>query len=536
MAKRLSIELKKDGLRFILSNHTRKETSILDAFETGFTLGVNEDGKEFIDPQKLSNEEVVDQGIKKIQDIISNKKWGKIPAVLLYGLEDLTHQVLNIKVVDEEDLKEEIIEKLALNNTNYSFGDEIAYEIIGAPDDKGMNGIYVQVIPKSLLEKLEPLKLKGIDFEIFALNRKKGTFINMADNTMFIEIRREDTIISIYYRNYLVLTRKINLGMDNVVEEISLELGIDKEEALRLHKKYGFVDKSYASELIEKGEFLGAQRMAIAYENIFSKIERKGFQYMDYFQFKYSGETIKTAYFKGVHSRIEQINKYIKETFFLENVFYYDTLEGIRIGALDDQDQIDNDWNILLGTMDSKFGIFSLTKSFKMPFKMKKNPIYVLVTFIFIMGLVANFTYFKLQEIEQNNQLKAIESVSGLIQQELDESLELGKKIDKEESRIAYLKTITGKSTRFNRFLSDLSYVMVSQAYLEDVSYEGNKVILSGEAVSNNGYSEVIINELVREISSISKGVRLVRTSKSSATRNSFLIEVTLIGGEEFAD
>jgi len=272
--------------------------------------------------------------------------------------------------------------------------------------------------------------------------------------------------------------------------------------------------------------------LAEACGNVVSKVERKIFQYMDYFQFRHTGEILKTLYYKVDDFSGNEFEEFLKSTFYLEHVFPYNHVLGIDVERI--EEGISPEWSYLLGTVESKHGVKFIGKSFKLPFKAKKNPIYIAVGIIFVMFMGLRYGYYKLQEVDQMNRLASVSERQKIIEKDLEEYRSVEKKIRELKRDISYLSGITGKNTIFNNFLSDLSYEVDSQIYLEDVSYSGNKVTIRGKAISGTEYAEVYINKLLRDIGKISKEARLIRTTKLSANKNvnDFLIEIILPGGE----
>lgn len=531
MKKKLSIELQENLIRFILSSHRKNKLEILEILETDYELETVEEEKQEI---PVTEDEVPKEGIEKavakIQEVIKKKKWNKLKKNLLYTVGDLMHLNLELPLVPDDEMEDAVKRKL-IGEKLLKEEDEVAFDAIGASDSKGLYGVYVQVIPKELLSKLQPLKLQGIDFEVFAINRKQVSYTNPKESTIFLDIGRKKTTITIYHREHLGLYRSINTGTEDIIGEISRILGIDIEEAKDLYRRYGYVSSAKGSQLMDEGEMRGMD-LAEACGNIMSKVERKVFQYMDYFQFRHTGEALKTLYYKVDDSSGNHFEDFLKTTFYLEHVFPYNHLLGTDAERV--EEGIPSEWSILLGTVESKHGVKFIGKSFKLPFKAKKNPIYIAIGIIFIMFMGMRYGYYKLQEIDQMMRLTSISERQKVIEKDLEEYRSLENKIRDLKKDISYLSGITGKNTIFNNFLSDLSYEVGSQIYLDDVSYSGDKVSLRGRAISGTEYAEVYINEMVRNIEKISEEVRLVKTTKLSRNRNvnDFLIEVTLSGGE----
>lgn len=533
MRKKLSIELQEELIRFIVSGHRSDRIDILEVLETDYELEKEEgDEKKGAEGEAEESKDLVDRGILKIQQVLKNKRWDKLKKTLLYNIGDLTPMVLELPLVPDDEMEEAVTRKVSGENL-LGEGDEIAFEVIGAKDNKGLHGVYVHIIPKSLLDKLQVLKIQGIDFEVFAVNRRQITYTTPKENTMFLDIGEKQTSVTIYLKEKMALARKLNTGKADIIDEIQKVFGIQREEALELNKKYGFVDTLTGSELLDKGELRGMD-LAEIYEGMIGKMERKVFQYLDYFQFRHSGESLKTLYYSGGNLESEELSSHLKKTFYIENVFRYNHLQGISTENLREGTVIGNEYSALLGTVESKHGIKFIGRTFKLPFKVKKNPIYALIATAFFLFMASRYGYYKLQEVDQIKRLDSISSRQKEIQEDLDEYNAVQKKIKNLKGEIAYLSGITGKNTIFNNFLSDLSYKIDPNIFIEDISYSGDKVSLRGRAVSGTAYAEVYINELVRELEGVTKEVRLIRTTKLSTNKNTneFLIEVTLSGGE----
>ncbi len=533
MKKKLSIELKENLLRFIVSGTSKGKIEILEFLETDYELHKVEEVDEENSNESYEKEEEkgpLDKGVLKIQEVIKDRKWSKLKKTLLYNLDDLNHMVLELPLVPDEEMEAAVRRKL-IGDKVLENEDLVAFETIGDKDSKGLYGVYAQVIPKKILDKLQPLKLQGIDFEVFAMNRKNRDYTNPKENTMFLEVGETQTTVNIYYREKVSLSRKINTGIKDIYSEIENIFEVDRKEAKEINEKYGFVDTIRGSQLLDQGDPKGMELAGI-YEGIFNKMERKVFQYIDYFQFRHSGESLKTLYYKSGFSDGDELGKHLKKIFFMENVFKSNHLQGIVVDKLDDE--LGEEWFTLLGTVESKHGAKFLGKEFKNPFKGKKNQIFLAVLIVYATSLTSWYMYYKLQEIEQIKRLQSIAVRQQNIQKELDEYNKLRNKIGKLKSEISYLDNITGKNTIFNNFLSELSYRIDTNVFLEQVSYEGNKVTLAGKAIGGSSYAEVYINELVRSLEGITKEVRLIRTTKlnDSDSVNDFLIEVTLFGGD----
>ena len=535
MKKKLSIELQEHLIRFILSSHKKNKLEILEVLETDYELepqekeGEEEEHEEVVLEEEKSKD-TIEKAVAKIQEVVKKNKWEKLKKTLLYNVGDLSHVVLELPLVPDDEMEEAVKRKMSVEKL-LKEGEQVAFETIGAKDSKGLYGVYVQSIPAELLEKLAPLKLQGIDFEVFAMNRKQVSYTNPKENTLFITMEEEQTIVSIYHRERLALYRKINNGRKDILDEIENILGATKDEAEELHNKYGYINTARGSELMDSGEMRGMD-LAEAYENILGKIERKAFQYVDYFQFRHSGENLKTLYYKGGKEESGDMEAHLKTTFYLENAFSFNHLLGLDIEKLEEKP--DHRWSTLLGTVESKHGAKFIGKSFKLPFKAKKNPIFIAIAIIFVMFIGTRYGYYKLQEIDQLKRLEAISIRQQKIAKDLEEYNSVQSKVKGLRKDIVFLSEITGKNTIFNNFLSDMSYRVESQIYLDDISYEGEKVTLRGRAVSGTEYAEVYINDMVRELEGITKEVKLVRTTKFSTNKNvnDFLIEVVLLGGE----
>ncbi len=530
MKKKLSIELEENLIRFIVSSHRKNKLEILEILETDYELEPAEDEQKVSTSEEENPKEGIEKAVVKIQEVVKKRKWEKLKKNLLYTVGDLTHLNLELPLVPDDEMEDAVKRKL-VGEKLLKEEDEIAFESIGASDSKGLYGIYVQVIPKELLNKLHPLKLQGIDFEVFAINRKQVSYTNPKESTMFLDIGRRKTTITIYHRERLGLYRTINTGTEDIIEEISRVLKVEIEEARELYRKYGHVSNTKGSRLMDEGEARG-MALAEACGNIISKVERKIFQYMDYFQFRHTGEVLKTLYYKVDDSSSNEFEEFLKETFYLEHVFPYNYVLGVDIEKL--EEGISGEWSLLLGTVESRHGVKFIGKSFKLPFKAKKNPIYIAIGIIFVMFMGLRYGYYKLQEVDQMKRLDSISERQKVIEKDLEEYRSVEKKVRDLKRDISYLSGITGKNTIFNNFLSDLSYEVDSQIYLEDVSYSGNKVTLRGKAISGTEYAEVYINKMLRDIEKISKEARLVRTTKlmSNKNVNDFLIEIILPGGE----
>ncbi len=531
MKKKLSIELQENSIRFMVSSHRKNKLEILEILETDYELEpVEEEKKELPVAEEEAPKEGIEKAVAKIQEMIKKKKWEKLKKNLLYTIGDLTHLNLELPLVPDDEMEDAVKRKLA-GEKLLKEDEDVAFEAIGASDSKGLYGVYVQVIPKELLTKLQPLKFQGIDFEVFAINRKQAGYTNPKESTMFLDIGKRKTVITIYHRERLGLYRTINIGTEDIIQEISQILQVDIEEARDLYGRYGHVNTAKGSSLMDEGEIRGMD-LAEAWSNVISKIERKIFQYMDYFQFRHAGEALKTLYYKVDDPVGKGFEEFLKTTFYLEHVFLYNHLLGVDTEKL--EGGVSGEWSNLLGTVESKHGVKFIGKSFKLPFKAKKNPIYIAIAIVFIMFMGMRYGYYKLQEIDQMMRLTSISERQKIIEKDLEEYRSLQNKIKDLKKDISYLSGITGKNTIFNNFLSDLSYEVGSQIYLDDVSYSGDRVSLRGRAISGTEYAEVYINEMVRNLEKISEEVRLVKTTKLSRNRNvnDFLIEVTLSGGE----
>lgn len=531
MKKKLSIELQENLIRFMVSSHRKNKLEILEILETDYELEpVEEEKQELPVTEEEAPKEGIEKAVAKIQEVVKRQKWEKLKKTLLYTVGDLTHLNLELPLVPDDEMEDAVKRKL-VGEKLLKEDEEVAFEAIGASDSKGLYGVYVQVIPKELLAKLQPLKLQGIDFEVFTVNRKQVGYTNPKESTMFLDIGKRKTTITIYHRERLGLYRTINIGTEDIIGEISQVLQVDIEEARDLYGKHGHVNINKGSHLMDEGEIRGMD-LAEAWSNVISKIERKVFQYMDYFQFRHAGEALKTLYYKVDDSAGNGFEEFLKETFYLEHVFLYNHLLGVDTEKL--EEGVSAEWSNLLGTVESKYGVKFIGKSFKLPFKAKKNPIYVAIGVFFIMFMGMRYGYYKLQEVDQMKRLASISERQKLIEKDLEEYRSVERKTKELKRDISYLSGITGKNTIFNNFLSDLSYEVDSQIYLEDVSYSGNKVTLRGKAISGTEYAEVYINKMLRDIGKISKEARLIRTTKlmSNKNVNDFLIEVTLSGGE----
>ncbi len=518
MKKKLSIELTENSIGFILSGHSKNGISI-EGFYREHTPDAAEDK--------------ITACVQRIKEIIESNGWSKYKKNLLYRLDDLEHVVLEIPNVPEEEM-ESIIRKKLENQKLIDDEDKIAYGAIGDFNSKGLQSVYVQVIHSGFLEKFSDLKLHGIDFEPFAVNRAMGRYANKKENSFFIDIQETQTIAAIYFKDTLTLYRKINIGRKDFVRSLAEMLSIEENEAEEKLKEYGYVDNIKAEDLMENGVSIGPQ-LNMACEAVVVKLLRKTVQYLDYFQFKHSGEAVNTIYFSGGSIKTEDIESSLERDLYIKKIYNYKAYSGIKENPVTMEFLENNHWNVLIGTVHSEEGIYRVKGKLKLPFKLNRNPIYIVFAIIFIMFCSIKYGFYKIQEMEQIKKINTIEEKKKEIVDYIKEADILESHIQKTKKDLMHLSKITGKNTIFNNFLYEVSEIIPSEIYFEDIKYVGNTVFLRGKAVSHDEYAEVYINELLRNIEKISKSARLVNTVKSqrSTNINDFMVEVELYGGEK---
>ncbi len=518
MKKRLSIELTENSIGFILGAQGKNGISIEDVHREDTPQG---------------HEDKITASVEKIKEIIESKGWTKYKKVLLCRMDNIEHEVIELPNVPEEEM-ESILRRKLENQKMVDDADKIAYGAIGDFSPKLLQGVYVQVLTQEFLEKLSPLKLHGIDFEPFAADRAMGRYANKKENSFFIDIQESHTIAAIYFKDKLSLYRKINIGKKDFVKSISDVLNIGEEKAAEYLKEYGYVSNIKATELMEKGVNIGPQ-LNMACESTLAKILRKAVQYIDYFQFKHSGEVLNTIYFSGGDLETEDIKPALERELYIGNIYGYSVNSGFLESDLTKEFLKDNDWNLLAGTMQSEEGIYRLKSKFKMPFKINKNPIYIFLAIVFVMFCSIKFGYYKIQEMDQIKKINGIAEKNREISDYIKEADALESKIKKTREDMNYLSKITGKNTIFNNFLYEVSEILPTEIYFEDIKYVGDTVSLTGKAMSDDEYAEGYINELLSNLEKITGSVKLIKTVKSQQNNriNDFSIEVKLSGGEK---
>ncbi|WP_319369866.1 PilN domain-containing protein [uncultured Ilyobacter sp.] len=518
MKKKLSIELTENSIGFILGAPGKNGISIEDVHREAIPSGHRGN---------------ISASVERIKEIIESKGWGKCKKNLLCRTDSMEHQVLELPNVPEEEM-ESILRRKLENQKLVDDADKIAYGAMGDFSQKMLQGVYVQVLTHDFLEKLSSLKLHGIDFEPFAADRVMGRYANKKENSFFIDIQEKHTIAAIYFKDKLSLYRKINVGKMDFVRSLSEILGIGEEEAARYLREYGYVNNIKATELMETGINIGPQ-LNMACESTLAKILRKAVQYIDYFQFKHSGEILNTIYFSGGDLKTEDIKSALERELYIGNIYDYSVNSGILESDLKMDLLSDNSWNLLMGTVQSEEGIYRLKSKFKLSFKINKNPVYIFLAIVFVMFCSIKFSYYKIQEMEQIKQISGISEKNSGLSKYIKESDALEDKIKRTKEDMDYLSKIIGKNTIFNNFLYEVSEILPTEIYFEEIKYAGNTVYLTGKAASDDGYAEVYINELLVNLEDITNSVKLIKTVKSQQNKkvNDFSIEVKLSGGEK---
>jgi len=518
MKKRLSIELTENSIKFILGTQGKNGISIEDIH------------REAISSEQKGN---ISSSVEKIKEIIESKGWTRYKKVLLCRIDSMEHVMIELPNVPEEEM-ESIIRRKLENQKLVDDADKIAYGAIGDFSPKMLQGVYTQVMTQEFLEKISLLKLHGIDFEPFAADRGMRKYANKKENSFFIDIQDTHTIAAIYFKDKLSLYRKINVGRRDFVKSISEILNIEKEKADEYLKEHSYVSNIKATELMERGVDIGPQ-LNMACESTLAKILRKAVQYIDYFQFKHSGEVLNTVYFSGGELKTEDIRAALERELYIGNIYDYNVKSGFLESDLTQEIFSDNNWNLLAGTMQSEEGIYRLKSKLKLPFKINKNPVYIFLAIVFVMFCSIKFGYYKMQELEQTKQIKMISEKNRELSDYIKESDALEKKIKNVKKDTDYLSKRIGKNTIFNNFLYEVSEILPEEIYFEEIKYSGDRVHLEGKAISDDDYAEVYINELLSSLEGITGSVRLLKTVKFQQNNriNDFSIEVKLSGGEK---
>ncbi|WP_320045754.1 PilN domain-containing protein [uncultured Ilyobacter sp.] len=518
MKKRLSIELTENSIGFILGAQGKNGISIEDAHRE--TIPSGQEGN-------------IDASVEKIKEIIESKGWAKYKKILLCRMDSMEHVMIELPNVPEEEMGSILRRKLE-NQKLVDDADKIAYGAIGDFSPKMLQGVYVQVLTQEFLEKISSLKLQGIDFEPFAADRSMSKYANKRENSFFIDIQETHTIAAIYFKDELSLYRKINVGRKDFVKSISEVLNIGEEKADKYLREYSYVSNIKATELMESGIDVGPQ-LNMACESTLAKILRKAVQYIDYFQFKHSGELLNTVYFSGGELKTEDIRAALERELYIGNIYDYNVRSGFLESDLTKDLLSDNNWNLLAGTMQSEEGIYSLKSKLRLPFKINKNPMYIFLAIVFVIFCGIRFGYYKIQELEQTKQIKGIAEKNRELSDYIKETAVLEEKIKSVKRDRAYLSKRIGKNTIFNNFLYEISEILPEEIYLEEIKYSEDTVHLEGKAVSDDEYAEVYINELLSSLEDVTGSVRLLKTIKFQKNNriNDFSIEVKLSGGEK---
>ena len=515
MKKLLSIEASGNTIRGIVSQKKGRESLILDFFEEKL-------------PDFETSDELDAYLVKRIAEIKVERNLETNKTRVLYGTKNYNFFTLEMPKLPEDELELVLKKKIEKEHENLD-GRVFAYKKLGYSLEKKRDTYYIKSLEKKSIELFrdKKLKIEGMDFELYSLNRLYEKFLEEDKNILFLDLRSDRTILMIYNKKSLEVYRNLNVGLDQLLKNISEFLGVSLEEASKYKDRYGFIDREMAEIMLENGENFAPQ-LNLAYEIFMNKILRRVMQSIDYFQSNNRGQEIDCIKYTGEYSKILHIEELLCDKTLIKKAEPFNPLDGFRIKP--DIEIESYDINTILGTLSAKKMPLSFARERKLPFKINSLYISVLSFFLFIISV--NFLYYKITEYSlKEKQEKMLERLKPF-SQKVDEYNKLQKKIDIIDKKIGRLEK-RGGAGEFYKLLYDVSKTIPEELYFDSLNFNGSSVELRGIAVSGTGYPEEYIKKFSDKLSEVYR-VELgeIKLLGDNPNVKSFDMQLEMSGGD----
>ncbi len=516
MNKFLTVEVTENLMRCVVSQKRGREHLILDFFEEKL-------------PAKESAGERNSYIANRVSELKSKRFLNSYKTKLLYNTGNYNFFTLELPRLPEEEVEVVLEKKIEKEQENLA-GKKFVYEKLGYSREKNRDVYFIKTLEDGSIEwfKNKKLKVAGMDFEVYSLDRLYRNFLEEGKNVLFLDLRSDRTILMVYNQKSLELYRSIGVGLEELLKNISEFLGVNSVKAQEYKDRYGFIDKEMAEVMLENGEEFAPQ-LNLAYEIFLNKILRRILQSIDYFHSNNGGQEIDCIKFTGEYLRIANIGELLCDKTNIKRALPFRPLEGFRLKT--DIDLENRDVNTILGTLKSKRMPLSFRKKRRLPFKV--NSLYISVLSFFLVLISLNFFYYKVEEYRLKKTEQRILSTLQPFFKKIDEYDELQNKIEAMDKKIEKLEK-RGTAGEFYRVLYDITESIPAEIYFNSLNFNGTSVRLNGVATSETGHQELYIKGVSDRLSRLYRvEVGEIRVLQNNPKAKSFDLEIFLSGGGE---
>lgn len=514
MNKLLTVEVTENLLRGVVSQKRGREHLILDFFEEKL-------------PAKESAGERNSYVADRLGKLRNDRLLSAYKTKVLYNTGSYHFFTIELPRLPEEEVEAVLRKKIEKEQEKLD-GKRFVYEKLGYSREKNRDVYFVKTLEEGSIEGLKNKKLKvtGLDFEVYSLERLYSNFLEEGKNILFLDLRSDRTILMIYNQKSLELYRSINVGLEDLLKNISEFLGVDSVKAQEYKTRYGFIDKEMAEVMLENGEEFAPQ-LNLAYEIFLNKILRRILQSIDYFHSNNRGQEIDCIKFTGEYLRIANIGELLCDKTNIKKALPFRPLEGFKLKA--DVDLENCDVNTILGTLKTKRMPLSFRKKRRLPFKV--NSLYISVLTFFLVLISLNFFYYKVKEYRLKKTEQRILSTLQPFFKKIDEYDKLQNEIEIMDKKIEKLEK-RGTAGEFYRVLYDITESIPAEIYFNSLSFNGRSVSLKGLATSETGHQELYIKGVSDSLSKLYRvEVGEIKMLQNNPNAKSFDLEIFLSGG-----
>ncbi len=523
----LSIDLGESSIKFLLCEIKSKERVIKSAYVEKIPLG-------------MDNWE--EYAFEKIKETIKEKKWSRLKTSLV-----LNSREMNIRGIKIPKIPEDEIQPVILREAKKLYGDligkRVVYEVTGEVviDERSYYSIFFILINEALIERVEStgIKFDSIDFGIFSIDRVYRNLLKSDLNCAVIDMGATNTEIFIYNGSSLEIYREMNIGSNEITETISNMLQVEVEEAEILKRKYGYISKEKAENMQGEEAELGA-KLSFAYQWALEKLIRKISNSIEYFKSQNRGDDVDKIYLCGNGSKLLNIEELLKTELSIQTI---DCYSGMELFIVDKKIENISEFASEAPGYVRLFGNALLTKDYLAMQKIKDGVVYQnkakikkgIAVFLLLFPIIGLYVYNKYQYEKNISEIKKLTLSMESLSEKTSRYDEIAKEISAINADSEKLKSATLYRAAIPDFLKELTIITSDRIYFTDIEYSDGKVILQGNAVSEDGFPEVYINDFFKKLENKYKDVVIKSTKKldgKSADTASFEIELTIDDGD----
>ncbi|BDU51437.1 hypothetical protein [Haliovirga abyssi] len=454
--------------------------------------------------------------INIIKNKIKDKKLGKNSIYLEYNFPNIPCRGLKIPIMPEDELKQVVKREVGKIFPDRDLSN-LVYQNLGEIEVEGKRfySIFYILLSKDDIDFFKRLnvKLSGIDFEVFSLDRifKKRT--KEEENSVLIDVSKSNTIIMIYKEKILEVYREIPIGWDSIVKSIMNNFQISREEALKKMKIYGYIDKDIAEELINKNENSNEdeiRQINFIYETLGNNLLRKIENSIIYFKNNNRGHDINTIYLTGEIFEVSRMEDFFMRDFSMYNHEAYSGVAELDIEDSEDFLAKSMIFSDMLGTilMTKPPMEFVREEDKKKIENIKKYKKISFFAIIFILPVLVIYLTIMWENIVSKKELVKFQKMTKELQPLVKEYDKLDGKTLKLDEDIKNIKNLN-KDNSIIDFFYRLNEIAVERIYFTSIKYNKGTVVLNGKCISEDGFPEIYINDFFRRLEEEYKNVVL---------------------------